>query len=152
MARKGRTRSSVKSACQVRSGKSASPAQSIGGQSAPVAIVGVGASAGGIEAFTAFLQAMPPGTGLGFVFIHHLSPNRESMLAEILSRATSLPVTEVSDEPIILPDHVYVVPPGQLMIVKGGALHLDAADGMQHRGVDRFFTSLARIRGSVQSG
>jgi two-component system, chemotaxis family, CheB/CheR fusion protein len=116
-------------------------------QPAPTAIVGIGASAGGIEAFTALLEALPPDTGLALVLIQHLPPARVSMLAEILGRATSMPVLEVSDEPVITPNHVYVVPPGRLMIVRAGALHLAEAQGMQHRGIDRFFTSLAEDQG-----
>ena len=118
----------------------------------PVAVVGIGASAGGIEAFTTLLEALPPDTGLAFVFIQHLAPTRASMLAEILSRATYMPVTEVSDEPLILADHVYVVPPGQFMIVSEGALHLAEAQGMQHRGIDRFFTSLSEDQGHRSIG
>ena len=118
----------------------------------PIAVVGIGASAGGIEAFTALLAALPSDTGLAFVFIQHLAPSRTSMLAEILSRATSMPVTEVRDEPLILADHVYVVPPGQFMIVSGGALHLTEAQGMQHRGVDRFFISLSEDQGHRSIG
>jgi two-component system CheB/CheR fusion protein len=93
------------------------------------------------------LDALPPDTGLAVVFIQHLAPGRVSMLAEILSRATSMPVTEVKDEPLMEANHVYVVPPGQLMIVSAGALHLAEAQGMQHRGIDRFFASLAEDQG-----
>ena len=61
----------------------------------PFPIVGVGASAGGLEAFTQLLQALPPDTGMAFVLVQHLAPTHASMLAEILSRADAMPVTEV---------------------------------------------------------
>ena len=61
------------------------------------AVVGVGASAGGLDAFTRMLKALPVDTGMAFVLVQHLSPDRPSMLADILSRATTMPVTEVND-------------------------------------------------------
>jgi chemotaxis response regulator CheB len=76
-----------------------------------VPVVGVGASAGGLEAFTQMLQALPVDTGMAFVLIQHLAPTRPSLLAEILSRATRMPVVEVHDEPRVQPNHVYVIPP-----------------------------------------
>ena len=70
-------------------------------------VVGVGASAGGLEALTQLLKALPPDTGMGFVIVQHLAPAHASSLAEILARATKMPVCEVSDEPAVEPDHVY---------------------------------------------
>src|SRR5262245_17191414 len=93
----------------------------------PIAIVGIGASAGGIEAFTALLEAMPPDTGLALVFIQHLAPARLSMLAEVLERSSPMPVIEVTDEPAVLANHVYVIPPGRIMTVRDGSLHLEEA-------------------------
>jgi two-component system, chemotaxis family, CheB/CheR fusion protein len=147
MPRKNRTVGPVKSVAQVTPTLGVASAEGAEQSRPPIAVVGIGASAGGIEAFTTLLAALPADTGLAFVFIQHLAPTRTSMLAEILSRATFMPVTEVRDEPLILANHVYVVPPGQLMIVSGGALHLAEAQGMQHRGVDRFFTSLSEDQG-----
>ena len=82
----------------------------------PFAIVGVGASAGGLEAFTQMLQALPIDTGMAFVLVQHLAPSRPSLLAEILSRATQMPVREVHDEPSVEPNHVYVIPPDRNII------------------------------------
>ena len=147
MPRKNRTETSVRSAAKVAPTLAGSTAEGAKSTRPPFALVGIGASAGGIEAFTALLSALPPDTGLAFVFIQHLAPTRTSLLAEILARATSMPVTEVRDEPLILADHVYVVPPGQFMIVSDGALHLAEAQGMQHRGIDRFFASLSEDQG-----
>ena len=112
-----------------------------------VGVVCIGASAGGLEAFTSLLQAMPTDTGLGFVFIPHLAPGHTSMLAEILSRATSMPVCEVSDEPRVEANRVYVIPPGRTMVIGGGRLSLSARDTRPHHVIDRFMTSLAADQG-----
>jgi two-component system CheB/CheR fusion protein len=79
-------------------------------------IVGIGASAGGLEAFGQLLRALPADTGLAFVLVQHLAPAHPSALAEILSRATDLPVTQVEDEPLVQPNHVYVMPPGRITL------------------------------------
>jgi two-component system CheB/CheR fusion protein len=120
--------------------------------------VGVGASAGGLEAFTQLLRALPVDTGMAFVLVQHLSPTHESVLAEILSRATTLPVTEVVEEPELEPNHVYVIPPDRNMVIEEGHLRLlpREALGKQHP-IDGFFRSLAeslnhRAIGVVLSG
>ena len=92
--------------------------------SVPFPIVGVGASAGGLEAVTQLLRALPVDTGASFVIIQHLAPDHASNLAEILSRSTLMPVCEVHDVPNVEPDHVYVIPPGRDMIIEGGTLYL----------------------------
>jgi chemotaxis response regulator CheB len=79
--------------------------------------VDIGASAGGLEALRQLLQALPPDTGLGYVIVQHLAPVHPSALAEILSRATAMPVVEVRDEPRVQPNHVYVIPPGRTMTI-----------------------------------
>jgi len=79
---------------------------------APFPVVGVGASAGGLEALTQLLRALPHDTGMGFIIVQHLAPTHASTLAEILSRAAKMPVCEVRDEAVVEADHVYVIPPG----------------------------------------
>ena len=108
-------------------------------------IVGIGASAGGLEAFTKLLRTLPAYTGMGFVLVQHLAPSRESMLAEILSRATTMPVMEVRDEPRVEPNSVYVLPPDREMIIAGGSLQLRPRikDRALSRPIDEFFRSLA---------
>lgn len=107
-------------------------------------VVGVGASAGGLEALTQLLKALPEDTGMGFVIVQHLSPEHASSLAEILSRATKMPVCEVRDEPEVVPNHVYVIPPRRDMIIKGGKLRLLPQERhARHRQIDQFFRSLA---------
>ncbi len=110
-------------------------------------IVGIGASAGGLEAFTQLLKALPADTGMAFVLVQHLAPTHASALAEILSRATSMPVSEVHDESVVEPNHVYVIPPGQNMLVTKGALQLLPREGYGvHLPIDQFFRSLAEHR------
>src|SRR5207247_9762939 len=87
-------------------------------------VVCVGASAGGLEAFTQLLSALPTDTGMAFVLVSHLSPSHTSHLAEILSRATRMPVTEVKDEPTVQPNCVYVMPPDSHMTIVHGSLKL----------------------------
>jgi len=121
-------------------------------------VVGVGASAGGLEAFTQLLQELPVDTGMAFVLVQHLSPNHQSALSEILSQATAMPVTEVVDEPKLKPNCVYIIPPNRNMVISSGCLHLSKREdhGVQHP-IDYFFSSLAenqreRSIGVVLSG
>lgn len=113
----------------------------------PTAIVGVGASAGGIEAFTALLKELPPDTGLAFVFVQHLAPTHTSMLAEILQRATRMRVLEVHDEPVVERDCVYVIPPARVMRIRSGRLELTPRGEAPHHPIDDFFDSLAKTQG-----
>lgn len=107
-------------------------------------IVGIGASIGGLVALQELLAALPGDTGMGFVVIQHLDPTHESSLADILSRSTKMPVAQVHDEPTVEPDHVYVIPPGSDMIMQEGRLRLLPQQRHHfHRGIDRFFRSLA---------
>jgi len=113
--------------------------------SLPFPVVCVGASAGGLEAFTHLLEAMPMDTGMAFVLVSHLSPSHASHLAEILSRATKMPVNEVKDEPKVQPNRVYVIPPDRSMIIADGVLKLLPRREVrgQHHPVDLFLESLA---------
>lgn len=116
-------------------------------------IVGVGASAGGLEGFTQLLKALPVDTGMGFVLVQHLAPTHASALAEILSRATPMPVVEVQDGSLVEPNHVYVIPPGQNMVIAGGALRLLPREGRgQLRAIDQFFRALAEELGHQAIG
>src|SRR5216683_4914111 len=85
-----------------------SPAEQAGAQEETPSfpIVGVGASAGGLEAFTQMLRALPVDTGMAFVLVQHLAPTHTSMLTEILSRATGMPVAEVRDQMLVKPNHI----------------------------------------------
>src|SRR5690242_742683 len=95
-----------------------------GNSASPFPIVGVGASAGGLEAFTELLHGLPVDCGLALVFIQHLAPTHESMLTELLARTTKMPVVEVRNGMPIEVNHVYVIPPNTDMVIKGGGLNL----------------------------
>ena len=108
-------------------------------------IVGVGASAGGLEAFTRLIRHLPNNTGMAFVLVQHLDPEHESKLPELLARTTKLPVLEVVNNARVKQNHIYVIPPNRTMTIKGGVLKLvprKEANGRQ-RSIDRFFESLA---------
>ena len=92
------------------------------GGNAPV-VVGVGASAGGLEAFTDLLSHLPSDTGLAFVLIQHLDPSHESHLPELLSKASKMPVSELKGETRAEADHVYVIPPRCHLGISGGVLN-----------------------------
>src|SRR6476661_4875078 len=79
--------------------------------SAPFPIVGIGASAGGLEAFTDLLAALPSNTGMAFVLVQHLDPDHPSLLTTLLGRTTAMRVEEIQDGVRIQPNHVYVIPP-----------------------------------------
>ena len=111
----------------------------------PFPVVGIGASAGGLEAYTEFLQACPADAGMAYVLVQHLPPDRESLLVEILSRQTRMPVVEVTDGQAVEPDRVYVIRPGHTLTIRDGRLRLGvelAARG-HGRPVDDLFRSLA---------
>ncbi len=116
----------------------------------PFPIVGVGASAGGLEAFTQLLAHLPIDTGMAFVLIQHLDPNRESLLTELLSRTTSMPVTEVRDGMAVASNQVYVIPPNTAMVLAQNTLRLVSRNAGQGRflPVDTFLHSLAQGRGN----
>lgn len=138
--------------------KSKSPASDVvvslhrpNGRSFP--IVGIGASAGGLEAFTQLLGHLPRKSGMAFVLVQHLAPRHESALTELLSRATQIPVTEVKDGMAVEPDRVYVIPPNVNMGILNGHLHLMARTPSQHHlPIDFFLRSLAEERGNKAIG
>src|SRR5665213_3280692 len=108
-------------------------------------VVGIGASAGGLEAYTQFFEAMRPDSGMAFVLIQHLPPDRESMIVEIISKRTSIPVSQVEDGIEVKPDHIYVIRPGRTLTIRDGHLHLGERleKPGNNRPVDDFFKSLA---------
>lgn len=112
-------------------------------------MVGLGGSAGSIQALLEFFKAMPSDSGMAFVVILHLSPTHESILPELLSRTTLMKVTHAVHGQEVEPDHVYVIPPGKYLMVLEGCLQLVELD--QGRGsrvaVDLFFRSLADTHG-----
>ncbi|MEH2186040.1 MAG: chemotaxis protein CheB [Nostoc sp.] len=112
-------------------------------------IVGIAASAGGLEAFTEVLRHLLTDTGMAFVLIQHLDPKHKSLLSEILARTTQMPVTEVQDGVTVEPNQVYIIPPNTKMILSNGVLQLLPREKVQGKYMpgDAFFTSLAADRG-----
>ena len=127
-----------------------SPAASEG-ESAPSApvfpVIGIGASAGGLEALIRFFGNMPPDAGMAFVVILHLSPEHESNAADILQRATRMPVAQVTRPTPVEADHVYVIPPGMELTMSDGHLQVAASERAKglHAEVDVFFRTLAEV-------
>ncbi|HVR75561.1 MAG TPA: chemotaxis protein CheB [Planctomycetota bacterium] len=115
------------------------------GQPPPFPIVGIGASAGGLEAFTAVLRALPTDTGMAFVIVQHLAPEHDSILSTLLANTTDMPVFEVEDGLRVEPNHVYVIPPNVNMGVLHAVLHLIPRGGSRGHfmPIDFFFRSLA---------
>ena len=121
---------------------------------AVVPVAGIGASAGGLEVFKLLLADLPADTGLALVFIQHLDPQRHSILAEILGRATAMPVSEAADGMPVEANHVYVMPADADPIMAHGALRLAprAQTPGPHMPIDRFLRSLAGECGSGAIG
>ena len=107
-------------------------------------VIGIGASAGGLEALQQFFSCMPPNSGLSFVVVQHLSPDYKSLMADILSKHTEMPVYQAENNMVVEPDNVYLIPPKKFMTIKGGKLELtDYAPVTLNHPIDIFFSSLA---------
>ena len=121
---------------------------------AVVPVAGIGASAGGLEVFKRLLGLLPGDTGFAIVFVQHLDPNHRSMLAEILARATAMPVSEAADGMAVEANHVYVIPANVDLTITGGVLNLTPRTQTpgSHMPIDRFFRSLATECGSRAIG
>jgi two-component system CheB/CheR fusion protein len=125
------------------------------GESAgPFPIVGIGASAGGLEALEQFLSHVPAKSGAAYVIVQHLDPNHKGMMTELLQRSTTMTVMQVRDRMKVKPDCVYVIPPNTDMSILHGALYL--LDPAEPRGlrlpIDLFFRSLAQDMGHKSIG
>jgi two-component system CheB/CheR fusion protein len=120
----------------------------------PRLIVGVGASAGGLEACQRLLREAPTGAGLAFVIVLHLAPNEPSHVAEILQRATALKVCQIAGGERVEADHVYVIAPGTSLGIGAGALVAGPPAKPHYRAkpIDAFFTALAADRGANAAG
>jgi two-component system CheB/CheR fusion protein len=108
-------------------------------------VVGIGTSAGGVEALIRFFSGMPDDSGCAFVVVMHLAPTRESMLAALIGRATSMPVVQVENGVAVEADHVYIGPPGHHVEIEHGRLRLRPmpARSAKPTGIDHFMISLA---------
>ncbi len=119
-------------------------------------VVGIGASAGGLDAFKKLLKAIPEESGMAYVLVQHLDPNHESMLVELLQKVTTIPVLEISDDIKVQPNHIYILPSNKMMIANDGVLELSPrpAKSKNERNlpIDLFFTSLAEVHQSHAIG
>ena len=120
----------------------------------PFPIAGIGASAGGLEAFEQFFRHLPNDIGMAFVLVPHLDPSHASILNEILQRSTTMPVVEAQDQSVVEPNHVYIIPPNRDMEIFHGTLQLTVPG--QPRGqrmpIDAFLRSLADDQGEHAVG
>jgi two-component system, chemotaxis family, CheB/CheR fusion protein len=117
-------------------------------------VVGIGASAGGLEAFKELLKNLPVNTGMAFVMVQHLDPSHESILAELLSGHTAMPVKQAVHGTSVEPNHVYVIPPNALMIIQKGVLRISQRESDRPRilPIDLFLYSLAEDQKSRAIG
>ncbi|GAB2556891.1 chemotaxis protein CheB [Spirosoma areae] len=118
-------------------------------------VVGIGASAGGLEAFKKLIKAIPPNSGMAYVLVQHLSPTHESQLPELLQKFAPIPVLEISDDIEVKPDHIYILPSNKMLVANDGVLELSPRTTKKnelHLPIDLFFTSLAEIHQSQAIG
>ncbi len=110
-------------------------------------VVGVGASAGGLEAFKRLIRAIPESSGVAYILVQHLEPTHESMLVDILQKVTRIPVQEITNNVRVEPDHVYVIPSNKLLTANDGRLELSPRGPRNEKNmpIDVFFTSLSEV-------
>jgi two-component system, chemotaxis family, CheB/CheR fusion protein len=110
-------------------------------------VIGIGASAGGLDAFKKLLRAIPEDSGMAYVLVQHLDPNHESLLPDILQKVTSIPVLEITNQIKVEPNHIYVIPSNKMMVANDGVLQLTSrpSKGKRNLPIDLFFTSLAEV-------
>jgi len=109
-------------------------------------IVGIGASAGGLEAFTQFIDAIPYNSDMAYVIVQHLHPMHDSMLTELLFRVAKIPINEITDEIHLAPNHIYVIPENKMLTSFDGVLKLSPRKkDTKNQAIDIFFNSLAEV-------
>ncbi len=118
----------------------------------PNFVVGIGASAGGLDAYKAFFEALPSDTGMAFAVIFHIHPAAHSQLAEILSRHTKMTVMLAASGMKIRANQVYVIPSNADLLIENGALRVVSPRASRNSQVDLFFTSLATAMGERAVG
>ena len=113
----------------------------------PQLIVGIGGSAGALNAYKALLETLPSNTGMAFVIISHMNPTAHSLLAKILTRHTKMPVTVASMAMPELANHVYVIPPGSDLLIENYTFKVISPRSARNKQIDVFFCSLAEAMG-----
>ncbi|MGH8684946.1 MAG: chemotaxis protein CheB, partial [Nitrosospira sp.] len=119
--------------------------RSAGSGSTPFPIVGIGASAGGVEALQRLFKSLQPARGIAYVVVIHLAPAHPSHLADILAKSTPMPVVQVLGDIAVEPDHVYIIPPNHYLVLDGGFLRLQQIPQPRPlpKAIDCLFISLA---------
>lgn len=116
-------------------------------------VVGIGASAGGLEAFKQFIKAIPEQSGFAYIFVQHLHPEHVSSLPEILQRETRIPVCEISNNEEVRPNYIYIIPANKILVANDGVLLLSARPSHHpNMPIDVFFASLAEVHQSHAIG
>jgi two-component system, chemotaxis family, CheB/CheR fusion protein len=115
-------------------------------------VVGLGASAGGVEALSSFFAAVPAATGMAYVVVTHLGPGHEALLDAILGRQAAIPILRAVDGQALQPDHAYVLSAAATLTLRENRLHLADRDLRQHHPIDTFLVSLAEDRGPAAVG
>ena len=113
----------------------------------PNIVVGIGGSAGALNAYKSLLSALPSNTDMAFVIISHMNPSAHSQLAEILSRYTKMAVKVASEAMLILANHVYVIPPDSDLLIKNYSFKVISPRSVRNKQIDIFFASLAEAMG-----
>ena len=131
----------------MNNGKKSERTRCGGGKLLPKLIVGIGGSAGALNAYKALLDAMPSDTGFAFVIISHMNPTAHSQLAFILSRHTKMPVIVASMAMPVLANHVYVIPPDSDLLIENYSFKVISPRSGGHKQIDVFFVSLAAAMG-----
>jgi two-component system, chemotaxis family, CheB/CheR fusion protein len=110
-------------------------------------VVGIGASAGGLDAFKRLLKAIPEDSGMAYILVQHLDPAHESILADLLQRVTKIPVQEITNNVHVVPDHIYIIPSNKLLTATDGVLQLSDRLPKTQRNlpIDVLFYSLAEV-------
>lgn len=116
-------------------------------------VVGIGASAGGLDAFKRLIKAIPEDSGMAYILVQHLDPGHESILAVLLQKVTRIPVHEITDNMHVEADHIYIIPSNKLLTATDGVLQLSPRLPMQRNmPIDLFFSSLAEVHQSHAIG
>ena len=109
----------------------------------PKLIVGIGASAGGLESFSTFFAHRPNDSNMAFILLLHLDPTHNSLMSELLSKKTAMPVCEAIENMQVQNDHDYILPPGKLLFISGGHLSTKLKIRTQWLAIECFLRSLA---------
>lgn len=119
-------------------------------------VVGIGASAGGLDAFKKLLRAIPENSGMAYVLVQHLDPTHESILPDLLQKVTTIPVLEIRDDIKVQPDHIYIIPSNKMLLANDGILQLsprpEKGKNQRNLPIDLFFSSLAEVHQSYAIG